>query len=185
MLVIILLCLVSCTKDDDKTDITPISKEKITGFAQKGPFNNGTSILLSELNSDFNQTGRNITSNIKNNQGSYEIDNIEFISQYVLINANGYYFNEITGDNSSSQLTLYALSDLSDKNSLNINILSHLEKARVEYLLSEGKSFWEAKSQALREILEIFEMDKPDDTESENLDISREGREIQYCWQYL
>ena len=175
MLVIILLCLVSCTKDDDKTDITPISKEKITGFAQKGPFNNGTSILLSELNSDFNQTGRNITSNIKNNQGSYEIDNIEFISQYVLINANGYYFNEITGDNSSSQLTLYALSDLSDKNSLNINILSHLEKARVEYLLSEGKSFWEAKSQALREILEIFEMDKPDDTESENLDISRAG----------
>ncbi|MBL7113509.1 MAG: hypothetical protein ISS19_16345 [Bacteroidales bacterium] len=175
MPVIILLCLFNCTKDDDKSDITPISKEKITGFAQKGPFNNGTSILLSELNSDFNQTGRNITSNIENNQGSYEIDYIEFISQYVLINANGYYFDEITGDNSSSQLTLYALSDLSDKNSLNINILSHLEKARVEYLLSEGKSFWEAKSQALREILEIFEMDKPDDTESENLDISRAG----------
>ena len=173
--VYVFLIAITSNCDDDPIEISPLSKEKITGFAQKGPFNNGTSILISELNADFNQTGRNITSNIDNNRGSYEIDNIEFISQFVLINANGYYFNEVSGVNSPSQLTLYAISDLSDKNSLNINILSHLEKARVEYLVSEGKSFDAAKDQALGEILEVFEMEKPDNTESELLDISRDG----------
>ena len=112
VILIIVTIAILTTCNDNPSDITPLSKEQITGFAQKGPFNNGSSVLISELNSDFVQTGRNITSNIKNNQGAYEIDDIEFISQYVTINTNGYYFNEVTGENSSSQLTLYAISFL-------------------------------------------------------------------------
>lgn len=173
LLLILITVLTNC--NDDTSDTTHLTKDKITGFAQKGPFNNGSSVFISELNSDFVQTGKNITSSIENNKGLYEIDNIEFISQYVNINVNGYYFNEISGDNSTSQLTLYAISDLSDKNSLNINVLSHIEKERVEYLISEGISFDEAKNQALQEILEIFEIDMPDNIESESLDISQEG----------
>lgn len=172
---LIILFAVFTTCKDDNSDITSLNIDKITGFAQKGPFNNGTSVLIFELNSDFVQTGKNITSSIENNQGLYEIDNIKFISQYVILNVGGFYFNEISGENSSAQLTLYAISDLLDKNSLNINILSHLEKTRVEYLISEGKSFQEAKNQTLQEILEIFEIDKPDNIESELLDISQEG----------
>ena len=173
LLILLITVIVSCK--DDTTDITTLNKDKITGYAQKGPFNNGSAVLISELNSDFVQTGKNITSNIENNQGLYEIDNIEFVSQFVIINANGYYFNEVSGENSSSQLTLYAISDLSDKNSLNINILSHLEKARVEYLISTGNSFQDAKNIALQEILEIFEIEKPDNMESELLSISQDG----------
>lgn len=172
ILISFLLVFYSCKKEEEPTNFT---KDKITGYVQKGPFNNGTSILISELNSDFAQTGKNLTSNIKNNQGLYEIDNINFATQYVTINANGYYFNEISGSNSASQLTLYAISDLSNKNSLNINILSHLEKERVEYLLSTGYSFNSAKSQAIEEILSTFEIIKPDNIESELLDISQIG----------
>ena len=169
----ILSVIVSC--EDNPSNISPLSKEKITGFSQKGPFNNGSSVVISELNADYTQTGRNINSNIKNNQGEFEIDNIEFISQYVNTTTSGYYFNEISGENSQSMLTLYGISDLSDKSSMNINILSHLEKERVENLLSGGLSFRQAKDQALQEILAIFEMEKPDNVESELLDISRDG----------
>jgi hypothetical protein len=174
ILIIVTIAIIT-TCSDNPSDITPLSKEQITGFAQKGPFNNGSSVLISELNSDFVQTGRNITSNIKNNQGAYEIDDIEFISQYVTINTNGYYFNEVTGENSSSQLTLYAISDLSEKSSLNLNVLSHLEKERVQNLLSTGKSFEEAKKQAIQEILKVFLLDEQDIGEPELLDISKEG----------
>ena len=173
LLGIILSLFVAC--DDNPSNISPLRKDKITGFAQKGPFNNGSSVVISELNADYAQTGRNINSNIKNNRGEFEIDNIEFISPYVNTTTSGYYFNEISGENSPSTLTLYGISDLSDKSSLNINILSHLEKERVENLLSDGLSFRQAKDQALQEILAIFEMEKPDDVESELLDISQEG----------
>ena len=169
----VLTLITSC--NDEKQDITPIKKEKITGFAQKGPFNNGSSVLISELNSEFVQTGKTITSNIENNQGLYEIDNIEFISQYVILTVNGFYFNEILGNNSFAQLTLSAISDLSDKNSLNVNVLSSIEKERVEFLIFEGMDFKEAKNQAMNEILGIFEIDATLNLESETLDISRDS----------
>ena len=169
----VLILITSC--NDEKQDITPLKKEKITGVAQKGPFNNGSSVLISELNSEFIQTGNTVTSNIENNQGLYEIDNIEFISQYVILTVNGFYFNENSGNNSSAQLTLSAISDLSDNNSLNINVLSSIEKQRVEFLISEGMDFKEAKNQTMIEILEIFEVDPTLNLESETLDISKDS----------
>lgn len=169
----VLVIFTSCKDENDS--IIPITKEKITGFAQKGPFNNGSSVLISEMNSDFIQTGKTLTSNIENNRGLYEIDNIEFISQYVILTVNGFYFNEISGNNSSAQLTLYAISDLSDKNSLNVNVLSSIEKQRVEFLISEGMDFKDAKNQAMSEILAIFEIDSTLHLEAETLDISKDS----------
>ena len=43
----------------------------------------------------------------------------------------GFYFNEISNSLSEAQLTLFALSNLSGKTSLNVNILTHLEKNRI------------------------------------------------------
>jgi hypothetical protein len=161
---------------DKNNDISKIlSVEKITGYVQKGPFLNGTTIVISELTSDLIQTGKNFSSIILDNKGSFEINNIELISQYVGLRANGFYYNEISADNSEAQLTLTALSDLTDKTSLNVNILSHLEKSRVEYLVSNGNYFSDAKHQAQQEILDIFKISKSDIKSSELLDISKEG----------
>ncbi|NOZ46806.1 MAG: hypothetical protein GXO79_08480 [Chlorobi bacterium] len=169
----ILIGFTQCNKNN--TNIISLKKDTITGYCQKGPFNNGTSVIISELNSDFIQTGKNVTSNIENNYGYYEINNIEFVSQYVVLTVSGFYFNEISGKNSTAQLTLYSISDLSDKNKSNINILSHIMKERVEYLLSKGNSFEDAKKQAIKEILKIFEINIPDINEPELLDISEQG----------
>jgi len=172
LVLILFLLAFSCDKDDNQTNI---SLAKVTGFVQKGPYLNGTTITIAELSSDLNPTGKNFTSQILDNKGSFEIKDVTLLSQYVELIANGFYFNEVDNDNSAAQLTLFALSDLADKSTLNVNVLSHLEKRRVEYLISTGKTFNDAKKQAQSEILKIFEIQKSNMPESENLDISQSG----------
>lgn len=151
---VMLMVLISCENEDFLNKTTPVFKECISGTVQKGPFLNGTSITISELNADFIQTGKVFNTQIADNKGSFQFDQLYLSTQYVELKATGYYYNEITGKNSPSQLTLYALSDLSDKSSLNVNLLSHLERDRMIHLLSNGVSFNEAKVQAQKEVFE-------------------------------
>ena len=111
--IIVIFILNSCSKDDESTPV--IKKEKISGFVQKGPFINGTSISINELNTDLSQTGKTYSTQITDNKGSFEIRNVELVSNFVSLRADGFYFNETIGEQSTSQITLYALSDVSDK----------------------------------------------------------------------
>ncbi len=172
---VISITLISCENEELVNKTNPIFKESITGTVQKGPFLNGTSITVSELNGDFLQTGKVFNTQISDKKGNFKFERMDLSTQYVELKATGYYFNEIVGKNSPSQLTLYALSDLSDKSSLNINLLSHLERDRMIYLLAEGMNFNSAKKQAQQEILRIFSFEMQDMLESELLDISRKG----------
>ncbi len=169
------LYMFSCNNLDQE----PMIKD-INGFVQKGPFTNGTSITISELNADLSQTGKNFTTQIVDNKGNFEIKNIELSSNFVELKADGFYFNEIKNENSSAQLTLFALADITNTSTLNVNVLSNLEKGRVEYLISNGSAFKDAKKQAQSEILKIFEINNSGIAESENLDITKtgEGNEI-------
>ena len=172
--IITIIILNSCSKKDK--DITSVvKKESINGFVQKGPFISGSSISINELDNDLSQTGKAFNTQITDNKGSFVINNIELISNYVSFRADGFYFNEIIGEQSTSQITLYALSDVSEKNSINVNIISHLEKSRIEYLISQGISFSDAKIQAQSEILKIFNIHKTEMESSEQLDISKQG----------
>ena len=168
-----ILLIVSCGNDEPGETI--IKKDKISGFIQKGPYVNGTSIQISELDASLNPTGKVFNTQITDNKGSFEITNLELNSKYAELIANGYYFNEVSGKVSLSQLTLHALSDLSDSSTVNVNILTELEKTRVKYLVSNERSFKEAKIQAQKELLKIFEIEKNDIKPSEYLDISRSG----------
>jgi len=164
----------SCNKDEE---IEVITKSSINGVVQKGPFLNGTSITVYELTDSVAPTGKNYPSQIMDNSGVFELNNVSFISPYVLLMANGYYFNEVTNENSISPVTLYALTDIRDKSTVNVNILSNLEKSRMEYLISEGKNFTEAKTVATQEVLSIFSISKPDISDFEALDISADGED--------
>jgi hypothetical protein len=164
----------SCEKDDGDSSIT-ISD--VTGVAQKGPFINGSSITVYDLKSNLTPTGRSYNAQITDNKGTFDLSGISLTSHYADLRADGFYFNEVTGKQSVSQITLYAITDVSDKTNINVNLLTHLEKARVEYLVENGKSFSEAKSQAQKEILAIFNIDKSDLKPSESLNISESGDE--------
>jgi len=179
LILIAILFIISCDQDKivhDESGET-IQRELINGFVQKGPFINGTSISMFELNSSMEQTGRAFNTQIHNNQGSFEVNNVELSSPYVELSANGYYYNEINGQVTQSTLNLLALSDITDKSTINVNILTHLEKRRVEYLIAQGNSFSEAKKIAQAEVLAIFGIEKSDIASSETLDISIENED--------
>lgn len=147
-----------------------IKKEVLAGFAQKGPFITGSSVTVSELDSAFHQTGRVYSTTTDGSAGRFELKNVELISPYVLLRADGYYFNEISGVVSAGTLTLYTLADIRDVNSVNINVLTHLERGRVEYLIAEQKmSFSQAKRQAQTEVLNIFNLSIENDSVSESI----------------
>jgi hypothetical protein len=172
----VILPLVMFSSCEDNTPgATSITKETLSGYAQKGPYLVGTSISLTDLTKKLDQTGKVYTSSISNNMGAFEISNIALSSGYAEINANGFYFNELLGENSSAQLSLSAVSDIRDKSTLNVNLLAHLEKDRLLKLASGGASFAEAKKQAQEEVLDVFLIEKDDIAESELLDIAREG----------
>jgi hypothetical protein len=170
----LLVCFSSCDKQINT--ITPLKKELFSGYVQKGPYLNGSSVQIFELDASLNQTGRSYSTTVAGNSGSFEQKQIELVSNFVQLKADGYYFNEVTGESSTGQLTLYALADISQVNSANVNVLTHLEKSRVEYLVQQkGISFSAAKKQAQTEVLKIFNLSLPTDSTSESLNLSAGG----------
>lgn len=167
-----MIFLTNCKKDNSNSSSTI---QNVIGYAQKGPFINGSSVTIYDLKSDLSPSGKSYNAQITDNKGTFQLNNISLSSNYVSLRADGFYFNEISGQQSAAQITLYALSDITGKNDININILTHLEKSRVEYLMKNGKSFSDSKIQAQKEILAIFNIQKSDSISSENLNISQTG----------
>jgi hypothetical protein len=158
----VLTILITACKNSNDDPKNSVKKDVFGGYAQKGPFVNGSSVTISELDAKLDQTGKTYQTTISDNSGSFEKKNIELVSNYVELKVDGFYFNEISGKTSTSPMTLYALADVKEVNSVNVNVLTHLEKPRVEYLVKqEGKSFSEAKKQAQREVLAIFGFEAP------------------------
>lgn len=169
LLSIISFSITQCKKDKNPSGSTV---KDIKGFAEKGPFNNGSSIIVYDLLSNLSQTGKSFNSQMINHKGEFEMNDISLSSSYILLRADGYYFNEVLGKNSEAPITLYSVADVADHSEVNINILTHLEKARVEFLIKNGQNFIDAKKQAQREILSIFNISKPQLRISDQLKIS-------------
>ena len=173
--------MLSCAKsssDDSKsedTDTSTSSAVTVSGKVQKGPYVQGTEITVRELDSSMTPTGNTFTGPIDDDTGSFSIKGT-LTYKIVELSALGYYFNEVSGSLSSATLTLSALSDLTDSSSVNVNLMTHLEKKRVEYLMDSSKmTFAAAKTQAQTEILKIFNIENVTLGNSETLDISKSG----------
>ncbi|MDR2584523.1 MAG: hypothetical protein LBC75_13675 [Fibromonadaceae bacterium] len=134
-----------------------VKKDKISGVSQKGPFVKGSTATLYELDDKLVQTGRSFRDIIADDKGSFDIKiNVELASPYAMLEADGYYRNEVTGEVSTGTIKLYAIADIREKSNVNVNILTHLEYYRVQKLVEGGKSLQEAKKQAQKEILAVF-----------------------------
>lgn len=174
----LLIVLSSCSKDSEDKPNDLIFKSGISGVVQKGPFLNGSTIEIYELDETLTPTGKSFSNQILDNSGLFELNDITLVSPYIQLKATGYYFNEITGKNSDAPVILTALADISLKTSVNVNALSHLAKSRIEHLVkTEGKTFLEAKSQAEQEVLAIFFITENNITNFEDLNISKNGEE--------
>jgi hypothetical protein len=163
-LCLLLILCVACSSDssaggstEDET-IVALKDKTITGVSQKGPFVKGSSVTVQELDGEtFAQTGKSFKGKIISDAGDFKLDIKSLISQYVLIEANGYFFNEITGGKSNAPITLNAFSNIKERDNVNINLLTHLAYERTLYLVTkEDMPFSKAKKQAEQEVLKSF-----------------------------
>jgi len=156
--------------------VVAVKDWEVAGVSQKGPFVTGSAVTVQELDGiTLKQTGKSFKGSIKSDKGDFAIKDINLESQYAILEASGYYRDEITGKKSSGTVTLRALTDLSNRKTVNINLLTHLEYERVSYLVTEKKMpIAEAKSQAESEILAAFNI-AGDFAESEDLNILESG----------
>ena len=152
-----------------------ISLDSLAGYSQKGPFLKGSTVYLYELSDGrtLKQTNGNFTSEIKNDDGRYKFTSRNLVSQYALLVADGKYRNEVTGRPTNTAIKLQAYTNMLSRKSANVNLLTHLEKDRVFYLVTqEKKTVRAAKKQAQAEILEAFHIDASKfKMESEDLDV--------------
>ena len=147
--------LASCSSEGDGPE-GPRSQQFL-GHIEKGPFVQGSEVTLTDLNKDLSQSGKSYTTNTTSDLGSFDFgQTLDLSSGLVELKTSGYFYNECTGSLSNSQITVKAIANTDGAANLNVNLLTHLEYARVKYLVKSGKSFKQAKEQAESEILKSF-----------------------------
>lgn len=172
----------ACSSSDDK-DVAGgasgdmgIVASAITGDAQKGPFVKGAAVMVQGIDCKTLQlTDERFEGEVNSDKGDFSVKDVSLKSTCALFEVTGLYRSEITGKTSSKELTLRALTDLKDRESVNINILTNLEYERLVHLVTEkGKTFAEAKAQAEQEVLAAFDIAGSFE-EFENLNIFESG----------
>ena len=150
----------ACSEDKFAGGVTEdaglaIKDLNVAGLAQKGPFVKGSVVTVQGVDcKTMKFTEDEFTGKVKSNKGDFGVDDVNLSATCALLAVSGYYMNEFTGEQSSDKLTLHAITDLSDRKNVNINVLTELEYERVMKLVSKEKmSFDDAKMQAEKEIL--------------------------------
>ena len=147
-------------------DSIGIRREQVTiaGVAQKGPFRNGAVVKIIEMDSlaRMKDSKRSMETCITSADGHYNFEGIDLYSPYVRMEVSGYYRSEFTGKMSNNVIQLDAVVDLTDKDTVNVNMLTHLEAPHVMHLLENtggNAPVSQVKKQALSDILRAFEID--------------------------
>ena len=149
-LLAVALTLVSCQYlpfDDSQSG----NDCRISGYAQKGQLNKGSQVTAFEIDANMVATGKSYPANITDALGSFSFAaNVE--APYLEIRAEGYYFNEVTGENSEAPIYLEAIVP-SVAGGVNVNLFTTLTKSRIKCLLGQGQSYSEAVGNAQKELL--------------------------------
>lgn len=128
----------------------------ISGCAQKGQFVKGSQLVAYSLDDKLVASGHSFPGNISDDMGNFTISG-KTGSPFVELRAEGYYFNEVSGQ-LEGPLYLDALLEPSTK-SLNINVLTTIIKPRVQRLILSGMSYDAAVKMAQEEFLNALGYD--------------------------
>ena len=158
--ILIALAVLAVACEKNPTDEPFKGTFKVSGTVEKGPFVQGSTINMQTMDEKLHATGKTFMETIKDDAGSFDFGSQEFDTPYAKITATGYFFNEVTGALSQGMINLNALVDLSDKSSVNVNLLTHLKSQRIQKLIEDGKTFKEAASQAQEELMTAFGLQK-------------------------
>ncbi len=134
----------------------------LNGAVQKGPFVVGSTITVSALDAKANPTGQTFFTQTSNDKGEFSVD--FSAAGQVALQGEGYYYDEISGGLSGSQLTLRALYviDKAGPQQAYLNLVTHLTYLRVRRLVLQNNSFAAAVAQAEKELRTALAITLPD-----------------------
>ena len=177
--------VVACSGSDDKSvaggtsddaGIVAVKDLNVAGTAQKGPFVKGSAVTVQGIDCKTMELKDELYEGaVKSDKGDFAVDSVTLSASCALFEVTGKYRSELTGEQSAGEIALHALTDLKDRESVNINVLTELEYERVMHLVNEeGKTFADAKALAEKEVLAAFSI-AGDFDNSEDLTIFENG----------
>lgn len=151
----------------------------IKGKIEKGPFSQGSIISLYELDTNLSQTGKSYSTTIDDNQGNYDLQATGLGGKMFRVNSDGFYYNEVMNTLSTSRIVLTGISKIDSSENVNVNVLTHLERRRVQYLMTEKKlSYDSAKKTAVTELLAAFELGNNNISRAEKVNLFNSQNDI-------
>lgn len=177
----VLAILAACSNNDEKDVAGGVSEDAgfvadVAGVAQKGPFVKGSAVTVRGIDcKTLEFTDQVFEGTVKSDKGDFALDSVALDTSCAVVEVTGKYLNEVTGKKTKGELTLRALTDLKDRENVNVNLLTNLEYERVMYLVKEkNKTLAKAKTQAESEVLAAFDI-KGEIDEFENLNLLESG----------
>src|SRR5690554_886849 len=139
--------------DDQPTEPTTVLEPSPgEGYAQKGPFQNGTTVTVEGLNPNGSLSG-NTWSTETGPDGKISFQEIGW-EGLAMVTVTGHYFNEITGTWSPDTFRLRAVMPVSSSELVgNVNLFTHLAARYYEYWMPQGYSYEELRDEYLNDYL--------------------------------
>lgn len=131
---------------------TPSLEVELRGTLQKGPFVSGSTVLISNLDDELEQSGALFTTTTGNDLGEFEL---EFrAADLISIQGIGSYHDEVSDSLSAGSVTLRALYQVpaAGEHEVAVNVVTHLTFERTRTLMRDGATFEAARAQAEREL---------------------------------
>ena len=128
------------------------------GVVQKGPFLSGSKVVITELNGDLTKTSISPVITTTDSKGEFDIGST-FSHKYLLLEVSGKYFDEVSNKETTQDLTLTSIIDLTKDKTFNANVLTDIQTKRVRELIKSTNDYTKAKTQSKGEILSIFNID--------------------------
>lgn len=134
---------------------SPGPNYSLSGRVQKGPFGIGSEITVNSLDTSLSPTGSVYETQTSDALGDFSLSS-KISTPLVEIVAQGFYFDEISGQLSAAQIELRTISDLTVNNLPTVNVLTTLQEQRLKTLVSMGNTVAAASSQSGNEVLALF-----------------------------
>ncbi|RVU84135.1 hypothetical protein EOL70_11640 [Leucothrix sargassi] len=134
----------------------------ISGVAEKGPFQEGTTVTATVLNSDATlNSDFSYESSVTDASGSYSVETDIRGNVWLQLNATGSYLNELSGSIIDEPLSLNATARANTAFSrVNINLFSHFVTARFQQRVADGQSLRRAYNLSEADLRNTFDISR-------------------------
>lgn len=143
-------------KDDGAADVTSLAIN-VSGAAEIGPFADGAAVSVYSVDAKtMVSSTTKIDAKVSGNLGKFSVTG-NLTSAIASVEVAGSYVNFAMDEQHFARLPLKSLTDMRNRKTVNVNVLTHIEYGRVQNLVSQqGLSFTAAKIRAEKEVQEAF-----------------------------